>query len=67
MKNKLSMMAIKRRNVQLTQEEVAEKLGLDRSSVAKWETGVAMPRAGVLLELARLYDCTVEELIQQTA
>ena len=58
-----SKMAAMRKKALLTQEEAAAKLGVDRSSVAKWETGVANPRASMLLKLARLYDCTIEELL----
>ena len=32
----------------LTQDGLAEKLGVDRSTVAKWETGDALPRAAML-------------------
>ena len=67
MKKELSAMAIMRRKALLTQEEAAEKLGMERSTVAKWETGVSSPRAGMLLRIAQLYDCTVEELLGKTA
>ena len=47
----------------LTQEEVARELRIDRSSVAKWETGKADPRADMLVKLAKLFGCTVDELL----
>lgn len=47
----------------LTQQDVAEKLDVDRSSVAKWETGEAMPRADKLPQIAVLLNCTVDELL----
>ena len=47
----------------LTQQDVAEKLDVDRSSVAKWETGEAMPRADKLPQIAVLLSCTVDELL----
>ncbi len=47
----------------LTQEEVADKIGVDRSTVAKWETGTASPRADKLPLLARILNCTVDELL----
>lgn len=47
----------------LNQDEVAAALEVNRSAVAKWETGKALPRAEKLVRLARLYHCTVGELI----
>ncbi len=46
-----------------TQEEVADRLGIDRSTVAKWKTGTASPRADKLLQLARILNCTADELL----
>lgn len=48
----------------LTQEEVAKELGMERSGVAKWEAGVALPRADKLPILAKLYGCTIDELFE---
>lgn len=54
-----------RERAKLTQQAVADELGTDRSTVAKWETGAALPRADKLLALARLYGCTVEALLEE--
>lgn len=47
----------------LTQAELAIRIGVDRTSVVKWETGSASPRAGKLLEIADAVGCTVDELL----
>lgn len=52
-----------RENVGLTQKEVADRLGIDQSAVSLWETGKTAPRASVLVRLAGLYGCTVDELL----
>lgn len=52
-----------REKVGLTQKEVAEKLGVDQSAVSFWETGKTHPRASLLMRLARLYGCTVDDLL----
>ena len=49
----------------LTQKDLAEKLEVDRSTVAKWENGESMPRAEKLIQLAKLFDCTVDELLEE--
>lgn len=46
-----------------TQKEVAELLGVRPAAVSKWECGKARPSADKLLILAKLYGCTVEDLL----
>ena len=53
----------KKRN--LTQKEVAETLGTSRVTVARWECGINNPKLNTVRKLARLYDCTADELIEQ--
>ncbi|MBO6303858.1 MAG: helix-turn-helix transcriptional regulator [Selenomonadaceae bacterium] len=47
----------------LSQEEVAKILGVNRAAVAKWETGANNPRLDKLVELAKLLRCTVDDLL----
>lgn len=49
----------------VTQEKLASLLGVDRSTIAKWETGVASPRADKLVLLAKELRCTVDELLAE--
>lgn len=49
----------------LTQEYVAYKLGIDRSTVAKWETGVSLPRPAMLMRIAGLYNCKIDDLLRE--
>ncbi len=49
----------------LTQKDLAEKIKVDRSTVAKWENGESMPRAEKLIQLAKLFDCTVDEFLEK--
>ena len=49
-----------------TQREVAKILGIKQSSVSKWERGLAKPRADKLPVLAKLYGCSIEELLADT-
>ena len=47
----------------VTQEDLALFLSVDRSTVAKWETGMSFPRAGTLKKLAAYFGCTIDELM----
>ena len=48
----------------MTQEFVAESLGVSRQAVSKWETGTADPSTSNLLALAKLFSVSAEELLQ---
>ncbi|MBQ7706159.1 MAG: helix-turn-helix domain-containing protein [Lachnospiraceae bacterium] len=48
-----------------SQEEIAEKLGVSRQAVAKWEKGESLPDIESCMKLADLYDTTVDMLIRK--
>ena len=52
-----------RRAQNITQEELAERLGISRQAVSKWESDLAYPETDKLLTLSRLYGCTVDYLL----
>lgn len=54
----------KRTERKLSQEYIAEQLGVSRQAVSKWETGQSEPTAKNLVELAQLLGVTVSELVE---
>ena len=48
----------------MTQEFVAEHLGVSRQAVSKWESGISDPSTSNLLALAKLYGISAEELLR---
>ena len=54
----------RRKALKLSQEYVASQLGVSRQAVSKWESGQTEPTAKNLVELARLFDMTVSELVE---
>ncbi len=48
----------------LSQENVAEKLGVSRQTISKWETGETLPDIRQSKGLAMLYHMTLDELIE---
>ena len=51
----------KRKN--LTQMQLAEKLGITDKAISKWERGVAMPDTSIMLELCDILGISVNELL----
>lgn len=49
----------------MTQEFVAEQLGVSRQTVSKWETGVNEPGTSNLLRLAKLFGVPADELLKE--
>lgn len=47
-----------------SQEELADKLGVSRQAVSKWECGEASPDTDNLIELAKLYNTSLDELLE---
>lgn len=59
--NRLQML---RKQNNLSQEELAEKLGISRQAVSKWERAEASPDTDNLISLAKLYGVTLDELLR---
>lgn len=55
--------AQKRKNLGLTQREIAEQLGMSDKSVSKWERGVCLPDVSVYMELCRIIGISLNEFI----
>ena len=53
-----------RKSNNLSQEALAEKLGISRQAVSKWERAEASPDTDNLILLARLYGVSLDELLQ---
>lgn len=51
----------------MTQEFVAETIGVSRQAVSKWENGSADPSTSNLLALAKLYGISAEELLKSVS
>ena len=48
----------------MTQEQLALLLGVSRQSVTKWETEKSYPEMDKLLKMCRIFDCTLDDLVQ---
>ena len=52
-----------RKKANLTQMQLAEKLGITDKAISKWERGVAMPNTSIMLELCDILCISVNELL----
>ena len=49
----------------LTQQDLANELGVGQSTVAMWETQKTLPRTDKLPALAKILGCTIDELLKK--
>ncbi len=52
-----------REQMKWTQKELAQRLGVERSAVAKWESGKSQPQAARLVALAEIFGCSVDDVL----
>lgn len=52
-----------RKRAGMTQQELAEQLSVNRSTIAKWETGKALPRMALVPSIAAALHCSPNEVI----
>lgn len=51
----------------LSQEQLAEKLNVSRQAVAKWEAGASYPEMEKIMQLCRVLDCSLDDLVDDDA
>ena len=54
-----------RTSCKMTQEFVAEAIGVSRQAVSKWETGTSDPSTSNLISLAKLFNLSAEDLLHE--
>src|SRR5574344_2953350 len=55
-----------RKSKKVSQEILAEKVGVSRQSVSKWEVGEAYPEMSNILALCTLFNCQITDLVNDT-
>ncbi|MBO4251890.1 MAG: helix-turn-helix transcriptional regulator [Clostridia bacterium] len=53
-----------RKQIGYSQKEVAEKLNIHQSNVSDWENDVSRPEYEKLIELSRIYDISIDDLLK---
>lgn len=53
-----------RKKNMLTQEELAEKIGVSRQTITKWEAGIISPSLEYLIDLSNIFGVTIDTLIK---
>lgn len=52
-----------RKEKNLTQEQVADRLGVSGRTISRWETGAYMPDISLIVDIAEMYDVDVRDII----
>ena len=52
-----------RKNKNLTQEQLAEMLGVNRTTVTLWERGINKPKIEMIEKLTEILDCSINDLV----
>lgn len=65
MKLGTNLQYLRKINGNMTQEKLAERMEVSRQTISKWETDEAYPELDKLLELSRLFSCTLDELLKE--
>lgn len=60
-------LALLRKERGLSQEQLAERLGVSRQSVSKWESGICLPELTTLDALCTMFGCTLDTLLRGDA
>ena len=58
--------AYHRKRLGMTQEQLAQRVGVSAQAVSKWENNLSCPDITLLPQLARLFDVTTDELLGNT-
>ncbi len=53
-----------RKSKEITQEQLAEMLGVSNKTISRWETGTNMPDLSLLIEISKLYEIEIAEILE---
>ena len=55
--------AKQRKELNYTQEQLADILGVSRQSISKWESDIAYPETDKLIKMGKLFECSMDYLL----
>lgn len=56
-----------RKNNNMSQEQLADRLGVSRQAVSKWESGISMPDMEKIMQLCKILNCSLDDLVDDAA
>lgn len=64
-KNKIGNFLIElRKEKNISQQDLSDKLNISRESISKWERGINLPSTDILINIADIFDLTLDELVK---
>ena len=61
----LNLQYLRKLNGNMSQEKLAERLGVSRQAISKWETEETFPEIPKLLEICDLFSCKLDPLLRE--
>lgn len=56
---------LRRMRRSMTQEDLAQRMGVSRQTISKWETGEALPEIDKAMEICSIFSCTMDALFRE--
>lgn len=56
---------LRKKNGNMTQEKLSERMGVSRQTISKWESGENAPEIGKLIELCGIFSCSLDALLRE--
>ncbi|QJC52934.1 helix-turn-helix transcriptional regulator [Paenibacillus albicereus] len=56
-----------RKSFNMTQRQLADRLGVDNTTISKWEAGIYEPNSDLLNQLAEIFETTVDNILGRAA
>ena len=57
--------SVLRTAMNISQEQLAEKLDVSRQSVSKWESDKSIPEVNIILKLSSIFNITLDDLLRE--
>ncbi len=57
--------AKERKELNYTQEQLAELLSVSRQSISKWESDITFPETDKIIQLSQIFDCSIDYLLKE--
>ena len=58
------MIAVVRKKNNISQKDLAKKIGVTQQAISSYEKGIRQPPIDVLIKMSEIFNCTIDELVR---